>query len=126
ISLVFFVLLLASLPLAVGLITDFSWGAAAGGLAILLMLSGTELMRYAFSAMLETQGMFFMLWACFFIVRLYDSTRTFSRWDLAGLAVAFQGVMHTKYPYGVMLLIAVAGLELVRNPRQYGQLAVTL
>ncbi len=90
-------------------------------LASLLLIHSRDLNMFALSAMLETQGMFFMLWTAYFVYRLYASSEGAPGEKLlvAGLFVSTQGVFHTKYPYGVVLLLALVGAEVLSRPLFY-------
>ena len=124
ISTLFFALLFPSgLYVMVALV-----GRIRGSLAFVIfavaVTRGHEFHRYALSGMLETQGMFFMLWGTFFLLRLYSSAEPSAatreaRATRIGLALSLCGVFFTKYPYGAMLLIALTCAEWVLRPRLY-------
>ncbi len=96
------------------------WAFALGGL-----FSAREVFAYALSAMLEVQGMLFGLWVAFFLYGLYANRGgsratdapdgTVPRATMLGLFLSIQGLFHTKYPYGVMLLIALSLFEVGRS-----------
>ena len=102
------------------------------------LLFTSEIPAYGVSAMLEGQGMFFMLWTLYFTFKLYEQQRLRQTMAEAGtlhdfprrkrfaigLLVFGQALFHTKYPYGLMLLIAYAVYELVRRPRRFIELLV--
>ena len=80
-----------------------------GAVALLMV---TEVYAYALSAMLEIQGMLFAVWTAYFLFRLYDNgDGSVSRLTFYGLLITLQGLYHTKYPYGVMLLVGLVVVE---------------
>lgn len=94
--------------------------------AAVALLSMRELWLYALSAMLEIQGMLFAVGTAYFCYVLFADAAgnedtaapggRVSRATLAGLFVGIQGLYHTKYPYGVILLVALVLLEIARLP----------
>ncbi len=128
IGFVFFALTLLSIPaICFELARDWLKGAFASLATIAILVHTRELQAYAASAMLETQGMFFALWTGYFLFKIYDREllrRQGAASDLPdrrlywGLFFAGQALVHTKYPYGLMLLIAWGFAEIVRAPRQ--------
>ena len=102
------------------------------------LVYSTELVAYSFSSMLETQGIFFTLLIGLYVYRVYDIEinkeggamqspgieqsallRPFQGLWRSGLFIATFGLFFTKYPYGLMLIIAMVGIEMVRNPFQF-------
>lgn len=133
ISFVFYVLVFPSMLLiALELTRDWLRASVIFFFASVLMIQSKHLPVFGVSAMLETQGMFFMLWTLFFLHKVYErheyreaSIIVRERRDLPGkrrfvwgLFIFSQGLFHTKYPYGVMLILALVALELARNPGQ--------
>lgn len=133
ISFVFYVLVFPSmLIIAFELSRDWLRASVIFFFSAVLMLHTRELPVFSVSAMLETQGMFFMLWTLFYLHKVYErheyreaSVILRERRDLPGkrrfvwgLLIFSQGLFHTKYPYGVMLILALIALEILRNPRQ--------
>ena len=96
-------------------------------LCTILLIHTRELPLISLSAMLETQGMFFTLLATYFLYRLYDEEsqitaevrKDYSRVLSIGLFISIGGVFHTKYPYGIMLLVSILACELIRRPSTY-------
>lgn len=80
----------------------------------LLLMTTYEIAAYAFSAMLETQGMFFFVWSMYYLYRAYSGELT--TWYRTGLVLLTLGLTLTKYPYGIMLILCLIILELIRNP----------
>ncbi|MEQ9365862.1 MAG: hypothetical protein RIF32_16585 [Leptospirales bacterium] len=133
ISFVFYVLVFPSMLLiAFELTRDWLRAAVIFWFASVLVLQSQHLPVFGVSAMLESQGMFFTLWTLFFLHKVYErheyreaSIIVRERRDLPGkrrfvwgLLIFSQALFHTKYPYGVMLILAVVALELARNPGQ--------
>lgn len=133
ISFVFYVLVFPSMLLiAFELTRDWLRAAVIFFFASVLVIQSQHLPVFGVSAMLESQGMFFTLWTLFFLHKVYErheyreaSIIVRERRDLPGkrrfvwgLLIFSQGLFHTKYPYGVMLILAVVALELIRNPGQ--------
>ncbi len=133
ISFVFYVLVFPSMLLiAFELTRDWLRAAVIFFFASVLVIQSQHLPVFGVSAMLESQGMFFTLWTLFFLHKVYErheyreaSIIIRERRDLPGkrrfvwgLLIFSQGLFHTKYPYGVMLILAVVALEVARNPGQ--------
>ncbi|MBI3396442.1 MAG: hypothetical protein HY042_11445 [Spirochaetia bacterium] len=89
--------------------------------ATLLIVQAAEIPMFALSSMLETQGMFFTAWSVYFTWRLWreDKHEPTSTPDALGLFLSIQGLYHTKYPYGIMFLLAAFAGEMIRHPRFY-------
>lgn len=86
----------------------------------IMLIQSRELPLYSLTAMLETQGMFFFLWSCYFVYRFYEGGRSRpDRLVVAGLFISVQGLFHTKYPYGVMFLFSLFVYEFLRRPVIY-------
>lgn len=138
ISFAFYILLFPSI-LFIGweLSRDWFRGSAVFFFASMMTLHTQELPVYSVSSMLETQGMFFMLWTMYFLFKIYNwqFLREFSRTGgeqralpmrrrfVWGLFFMSLGVFHTKYPYGLMLILAWFAYDVFRNPAQYTGLA---
>jgi len=101
---VFFVALFPSAFYIALRLTDKLWKASLIFLVFTVFLVHTpELQAYALSGMLETMGMFFLLWTLYFLGRSFaDSSRKVQ----IGLFIAGGGLFLTKYPFGIMLLFA--------------------
>ncbi|MCC5816000.1 MAG: hypothetical protein JJT78_14710 [Leptospira sp.] len=83
------------------------------GLAILLQT--IEVSAYSLSSMLETQSMFFLLWCYYFFYRFYSEVDQLSRKTIMGISGFLLLFFFTKYPYGIMLFMALILLEVLRN-----------
>lgn len=133
ISFVFYVLVFPSMLLiAFELTRDWLRASVIFFFASVLVMQSHHLPVFGVSAMLETQGMVFTLWTLFFLHKVYErheyreaSIIVRERRDLPGkrrfvwgLLIFSQALFHTKYPYGVMLILALVVLELARNPGQ--------
>ncbi|WCL47687.1 hypothetical protein [Leptospira sp. GIMC2001] len=88
------------------------------------ILQTYEVPAYSMSSMLETQSMFFLIWSIYFLYKLYEDTQrsdrspsTKIRW---GLGLSLVGFFFTKYPYGLMLFIAILFVEILRSPGSIG------
>ena len=131
ISLVFFALLFPSGLYILTRLLGMIRGALGFAVFAAAISYGHEFHRYALTGMLETQGMFLLLWGAFFLIRLYAvpnaSADTWparsARW---GVAVSFCGLFFTKYPYGAMALVGLAAAELVLRPRLYLDIGLEL
>jgi len=99
------------------------WGAAAALFACAALLQTGEIPSYSMSGMLESQGMFFFLWTVFFLIKVYESSNekneTISRATASGLFLSAQGLFHTKYPYGLILVIGLVCVELIRKNESF-------
>ncbi len=119
ISLTFFALLFTSaLFMLIRLVGPIRAGPAFLVFAFLVS-SGRDFQRYSLTGMLETQGMFFLLWSSYFLFRLYSARERTDAGVAWGCAVSLLGVFFTKYPYGAMLLIALLAAEISLQPRFY-------
>ena len=77
-----------------------------------------EIKVYSLSSMLETQGMFFLLWSVYFAHSIQNSIMKESavqKYDLTGFSVSFIGLFFTKYPYGLMFIFAAVIYEIITN-----------
>ena len=114
----FCLLLLSCLYVSIRLSESPLEGAAIFFFCVAALFHTREIPAYSLSSMLETQGMFFLLWSAYWIFRCYEG-RGRGVW----LLLSVQGLFHTKYPYGVMLLLAVAAYEALSRPgawREFG------
>ena len=96
-----------------------------GGLALWSFLVHTvDIPSYTFSSMLETQAMCFELFAIYVILKLYVPRYQFSslRKEKWFVFLALFGFFFTKYPYGLMLFMAIFIFEFVLHFRKYIQL----
>lgn len=125
ISTAFSLMLLLALPLAGWIILRKEEGLWAGAVAGLIVLTMNEFPIYSFAAMLETQGMFFFLMACtaYYLNRDagFSSGRgkKHIRWVIF---VGFFGLYMTKYPYGILLIIAILLVEGISYTRRFIEL----
>lgn len=139
VSLVFYALLFPSLAfIAVRLARSWIGGAGLFALIAALLVHSREFAAYANASMLETQGMFFLLWTIYFLAEMLrecygarppsvdESDRRVSRLVFAGLLASFLGLTFTKYPYAIMLFLALAAYEALRDPRGLTRLVTTL
>ncbi|MDH5656352.1 MAG: hypothetical protein OEZ34_10610 [Spirochaetia bacterium] len=78
-----------------------------------------EIKAYSLSSMLETQGMFFLLWAVYFAYRIHPEAagETPLKYSIYGFSFSFLGLFFTKYPYGLMLILAAVLYEIATNYR---------
>ncbi len=139
VSLIFYALLFPSLAfIAVRLSGSWIGGAGLFALVAALLVHSREFAAYANASMLETQGMFFLLWSIYFLAELLrecyverppsgdESDRSVSRTVFYGLLLSLLGLTFTKYPYVIMLFLALAAYEALRDPRGLARLATTL
>ncbi|WP_039947782.1 hypothetical protein [Leptospira fainei] len=89
-----------------------------GAISIFILamsLHTTETPAYSLSSMLETQGMFVLLWVYFSLYRLYDSVQNLgpgaelqkgSKVPVL-VSLALLSLFFTKYPYGLLLFISL-------------------
>ena len=142
ISFLFFCLLFPSLYyVTVQLSGSELRGGALFLLITVILLQTFEFLGYALSSMLETQGMFFLLWSIYFIYKMHgelypayraedltsaakkdlrrEGERNLSRGTKWGLAFSLIGLNLTKYPYGVMLFLALSVYEFFRHSGGY-------
>ncbi|TGK18626.1 hypothetical protein EHO61_09115 [Leptospira fluminis] len=101
-----------------------------------MTLHTTETPAYSLSSMLETQGMFVLLWVYFSLYRLYDSVRDLpagSELDPQNksvrslISVSLLALFFTKYPYGLLLFISLFAYEtLSRFPELVGFLRFSI
>ncbi|MBE7439640.1 MAG: hypothetical protein HS115_14385 [Spirochaetales bacterium] len=96
-------------------LTDKLWKASLIFLVFSVFLVHTrELQAYALSGMLETMGMFFLLWTLYFTGRSFEAPD--ARSTRIGLLLSGSGLFLTKYPFGIMLLFAWVLLLCVTRP----------
>ncbi|EMY78971.1 putative membrane protein [Leptospira weilii serovar Ranarum str. ICFT] len=95
-----------------------------------LTLHTTETPSYSLSSMLETQGMFFLLWTYYTLYKIYARTEqdpfrsSFDKKEKIEWSVFLSlfGLFFTKYPYGLLLFIAVFLYEIVSKPKEYSEI----
>lgn len=119
--LLFLLLLFVSLHLGDGVLQ----GAALFFFSSMMLVHTRELAAYSLSAMLETQGMFFLLLALYFLYRLYGETyegEPVSRHIPIGLFIAIQGLVFTKYPYAAMFFLAIILYEILARPLEWREI----
>jgi len=80
-----------------------------------LLFHTIEVSAYSLSSMLETQAMFFLLWCYYYFYRFYEEWKDLKKGTIIGLTTFLLCFFFTKYPYGLMLFMAVLGLECFRN-----------
>ena len=134
ISFVFFCLMFLSLLIiALDITRDWLRAAIAWLFSSALILYSREMPVYGLSSMLETQGMFFLLWTSYFLYKLYEQQRWRRFFHTPGMAVPMHkrkryffgllfssaGLFHTKYPYGLMLVLSIVAFELIRHPQRF-------
>jgi len=112
-----FALLLLALALA---FSFFRLPALQAGAAffcmVVLLFHSREIPAYIFSSMLEIQGMLFTFLCAIVTIRLVSRQKENFSWIFFGISfLAFQGLVHTKYPYGLLffpaLFFALAAVE---------------
>ncbi|UMQ59429.1 hypothetical protein [Leptospira interrogans] len=127
-GLVFYGLCFPSILYIVYKITGSLWKAGLTSiLTLALTLHTTETPSYSLSSMLETQGMFFLLWTYYTLYKVYsftypDSFRyPFEKKEKIELSVFLSlfGLFFTKYPYGLLLFIAIFFYELISKNKEY-------
>ncbi|PJZ39816.1 hypothetical protein CH370_19620 [Leptospira kmetyi] len=99
-------------------------------LTLALTLHTTEAPSYSLSSMLETQGMFFLLWTYYTLYKIYRQTETdvfrneFDPKEKIEWSVFLSlfGLFFTKYPYGLLLFIAIFVYEVVSKPKEYSEI----
>lgn len=110
-----------------------------------LLLHTRELNAYALAGMLETQGMFFLVVALISLFGLYRlqsedlpllqgangpspaaATASRQRGLVIGTAFGVVGLGLTKYPYAIMLFLAYATYEFIRDPQGWWSFATDL
>ncbi|ABJ76774.1 hypothetical protein [Leptospira borgpetersenii] len=127
-GLVFYVICFPSILYIVYKITGYFWKAGLTSiLTLALTLHTTEAPSYSLSSMLETQGMFFLLWVYYILYKIYSWTEQnpfrseFDKTERIELSVFLSlfGLFFTKYPYGLLLFIAIFLYEIVSKPKEY-------
>ncbi|WP_010570477.1 hypothetical protein [Leptospira broomii] len=108
---------------------SFIFSGAVSLFILAMSLHTTETPAYSLSSMLETQGMFVLLWVYFALYRLYDSVQKLvpgsemekgSRVPLL-VSLALLSLFFTKYPYGLLLFISLFLYEgIARLPELIG------
>lgn len=97
-----------------------------------LIFQAPELPAYGLASMLETQGMFFVLWTVYALYRAHEwSAGAEIGAEVPGrlkglLLFAGLGLFLTKYPYGVMFILAVVLFECARSPKEMFEFAWSL
>ncbi|MFB5652446.1 hypothetical protein ACE5IS_17525 [Leptospira wolffii] len=129
-GLVFYALCFPSILYIVYRITGSLLFAGLTSLFVLgLSLHTTETPAYSLSSMLETQGMFVLLWVYYGLYKLYDSVKevhpgqsipNFSSTTRI-VCISLIGLFFTKYPYGLLLFISIFGYDFIsRFPEWIG------
>lgn len=84
-----------------------------------LTLHTTETPAYSLSSMLETQGMFVLLWVYFALYKLYDSVKNITPGEIGPgkrtirlVSITLIALFFTKYPYGLLLFISIFSYDL--------------
>ncbi|RHX82996.1 hypothetical protein [Leptospira stimsonii] len=130
-GLVFYALCFPAILYVVYQITGSAWKAGLVSiLTLALTLHTTEAPSYSLSSMLETQGMFFLLWTYYTLYKIYKQTEEepyrieFDKKEKIELSVVFSlfGLFFTKYPYGLLLFIAIVAYEVVSKPKEYSEI----
>lgn len=134
ISFIFFCLIFPSILLiALDLTHDWLRASITLLFCTALILYSREMPVYSLSSMLETQGMFFLLWSSYFLYKLYEQQRWRRFLHTPGISVSMHkrkryfsgllfssfGLFHTKYPYGLMLVLSILAFEFVRHPQRF-------
>lgn len=84
--------------------------------AVAILFQTIEVSAYSLSSMLETQSMFFLLWCYYFFYRFYSEAESgLSKRTVIGISAFLLLFFFTKYPYGIMLFMALVFLEVLRN-----------
>ncbi|TGK36401.1 hypothetical protein EHQ12_05410 [Leptospira gomenensis] len=130
-GLAFYVLCFPTVLYIVYKITGSFWKAGLTSIVTLaLTLHSTETPSYSLSSMLETQGMFFLLWTYYTLYKLYRQTnedpfrKKFDPSEKMETSVLLSlfGLFFTKYPYGLLLFIAIFLYEIVSKPKEYSEI----
>ncbi|MBM9500463.1 hypothetical protein JWG44_09415 [Leptospira sp. 201903071] len=130
-GLVFYVLCFPAILYIVFKITGSAWKAGLVSiLTLALTLHTTEAPSYSLSSMLETQGMFFLLWTYYTLYKIYKQTEDdpyrseFDQKERIELSVVLSlfGLFFTKYPYGLLLFIAIVAYEAISKPKEYSEI----
>lgn len=82
-----------------------------------------EVPAYSLSSMLETQAMFASIWCFYYLYLAYSSSGEILNKVKWGLGISLIFFFFTKYPYGLMLFIALAIVEALRSPTGIFRLA---
>ncbi|PNV75222.1 hypothetical protein BES34_010090 [Leptospira inadai serovar Lyme] len=108
---------------------SFIFSGAVSLLILAMSLHTTETPAYSLSSMLETQGMFVLLWVYFALYKLYDSVQKLGPGAelekgnrvSSLVSVALLSLFFTKYPYGLLLFISLFLYEgIARLPELIG------
>ena len=108
---------------------SFLFGSLVSIFVLALSLHTSETPAYSLSSMLETQGMFILLWVYWGLYKLYDSVKDLKPGEslptgskVAALVSAVLILLFfTKYPYGLLLFISIFLFELIsRFPEWIG------
>ncbi|TGM95430.1 hypothetical protein [Leptospira yasudae] len=130
-GLVFYVLCFPTILYVVYQITgSFLKAGLTAILTLALTLHTTEAPSYSLSSMLETQGMFFLLWTYYTLYKIYFHTEEnvflpeFAHKDRMEWSVFLSlfGLFFTKYPYGLLLFIAIFIYEVASKPKEYSEI----
>lgn len=130
-GLVFYILCFPTILYIVYKITGSALKAGlASILTLALTLHTTEGPSYSLSSMLETQGMFFLLWTYYTLYKLYKQTEEdpyridFDKNQKIEWSVFLSlfGLFFTKYPYGLLLFIAIFVYEVLSKPKEYSEI----
>lgn len=75
-----------------------------------------EVPAYSLSSMLETQAMFASIWCFYYLYQIYLCKGEITSRLKWGLGISLLFFFFTKYPYGLMLFIALTIVESLRSP----------
>ncbi|TGL64510.1 hypothetical protein [Leptospira sarikeiensis] len=129
-GLIFYALCFPSIIYIVSRISgSYLFGALVSIFVLALSLHTSETPAYSLSSMLETQGMFVLLWVYWGLYKLYDSVKDLKAGQKLPvgskvgvlISVVLISLFFTKYPYGLLLFISIFLYELIsRFPEWIG------
>jgi hypothetical protein len=90
--------------------------------SIAFLIHTFEVPAYSLSSMLETQAMFASVWCFYYLFRMYENPNSFSNYVRWGIGLSLLFFFFTKYPYGLMLFIALGIVEILRSPSRFRQI----
>ncbi len=104
------------------ILDSFFQGSIVTFLVFVLTLQTTEVPVYSLSSMLETQSMFFLVWSSYALYKLYSEdleNQPISGSTKLLVSLGLFGFFFTKYPYGILFMMACFLVELIRKFSDY-------
>lgn len=130
----FIIMVITILPISISISGSVIRGTITWFFVVIALLHGKEIHAYFLSSMLETQGMFFSVLVTYFLYCFYaelneqrkrgEEPVSFKGITAIGLLLSSLGLYMTKYPYGLMLIMAIGFYEVISRFSGYREFVV--